>query len=418
MKKVLLSVGLFLSVYSQAQNYLHQAIILNEGYFDYQTNEILVPVTVGSYNPANQTYQVVDTLEGMRFGSDVLIDGNYYFVAADSKIFKMDLNTHQELASVSCPGVRNLGIYQNKLVATRGEYLTTYDSYLHIYDAATMSLITAIDTVQGPKWATQNIIIDGSSAYIAVNNGYEWGNEKGIIGKLDLNALTYGNEVDLGPDGKNPDNLVKVGSFLYSVNNKDWSGSSVSKIALDGTLNSTVNIASASTGCGTSAIRDNKLVYQISMETTLNEFDINLMNVVGPVNGHSLNYYELAQEPVSGNLFTSETDFFSFGKVYVFDANNNELTNFNVGISPGTIVFDVRPGSAGINELSKTISVYPNPANEIVTILNADGAIVSILDLSGKTLINSGSDEINVSNLASGTYFVSVNGIQTKFIKQ
>ena len=154
------------------------------------------------------------------------------------------------------------------------------------------------------------------------------------------------------------------------------------------------------------------------METTLNEFDINLMNVVGPVNGHSLNYYELAQEPVSGNLFTSETDFFSFGKVYVFDANNNELTNFNVGISPGTIVFDVRPGSAGINELSKTISVYPNPANEIVTILNADGAIVSILDLSGKTLINSGSDEINVSNLASGTYFVSVNGIQTKFIKQ
>jgi hypothetical protein len=354
----------------------------------------------------------------MRFASDLIIDGNFYYVAADSKIYKMDLNSHQEITSVSCPGVRNLGIYQNKLVATRGEYLTTYDSYLHVYDASTMELIAAIDTIQGPKWATQNIIIDGSSAYIAVNNGYEWGNEKGIIGKLDLNALTYGNEVDLGPDGKNPDNLVKVGSFLYSVNNKDWSGSSVSKIALDGTSNSTVNIAAASTGCGTSTIRDNKLVYQISMETTLNEFDINLMNVVGPLNGHSLNYYELAQEPVSGNLFTSETDFFSFGKVYVFDANNNELTNFNVGISPGTIVFDVRPGSAGINELSKTISVYPNPANEIVTILNADGAIVSILDLSGKTLINSGSDEINVSNLASGTYFVSVNGIQTKFIKQ
>ncbi|MFY7668147.1 MAG: T9SS type A sorting domain-containing protein [Crocinitomicaceae bacterium] len=418
MKKVLLSVGLFLSVYSQAQNHLHQAIILNEGYFDYQTNQILEPVTIGKYDPISQSYSVVDTLEGMRFASDLIIDGNFYYVAADSKIFKMDLNTHQEISSVTCPGVRNLGFYQNKLVATRGEYLTTYDSYLHVYDASTMALIAAIDTVQGPKWATQNIVIDGSSAYIAVNNGYEWGNEKGIIGKLDLNTLTYGNEVDLGPDGKNPDNLVKVGSFLYSVNNKDWSGASVSKIALDGTSNSTVNIAAASTGCGTSAIRDNKLIYQISMETTLNEFDINLMNAVGPVNGHTLNYYELAQEPVSGNFFTSETDFFSFGKVYVFDANNNELTSFNVGISPGTIVFDVRPGTAGINELSKTISVYPNPANEIVTVLNADGASVSILDLSGKTLINSGSDEINISNLASGTYFVSVNGIQTKFIKQ
>jgi hypothetical protein len=418
MKKVLLSVGLFLSVHSQAQNYLHQAIILNEGYFDYQTNQILEPVTIGKYDPISQAYSAVDTLEGMRFASDLIIDGNFYYVAADSKIYKMDLNSHQEITSVSCPGVRNLGIYQNKLVATRGEYLTTYDSYLHVYDATTMALIAAIDTVQGPKWATQNIVIDGSSAYIAVNNGYEWGNEKGIIGKLDLNALTYGNEVDLGPDGKNPDNLVKVGSFLYSVNNKDWSGSSVSKIALNGTSNSTVNIAAASTGCGTSAIRDNKLVYQISMETTLNEFDINLMNAVGPVNGHTLNYYELAQEPVSGNLYASATDFFSFGKVYIFDSNNAELTNFNVGTSPGTIVFDVRAGSAGINELSKSISVYPNPANNIVTILNADGAAVSILDLSGKTLINSASNEINVSSLSAGTYFVSANGIQTKFIKQ
>lgn len=418
MKKVLLSVGLFLSVYSQAQNYMHQAIILNEGYFDYQTNQIIEPVTIGTYNPVSQVYAIVDTLEGMRFASDLIIDGNFYYVAADSKIFKLDLNTHQEISSVNCPGVRNLGIFQNKLVATRGEYLTTYDSYLHVYDATNMSLIAAIDTVQGPKWATQNIVMDGSSAYVAVNNGYEWGNEKGIIGKLDLNALTYGNEIDLGPDGKNPDNLVKVGSFLYSVNNKDWSGASISKVALDGSLNSTVNIASASTGCGTSAIRNNNLVYQISMETTLNEFDINLMNAAGPISGHSINYYELAQEPVSSNFYTTETDYFSFGKVHIFDSNNNELTNFNVGISPGTIVFDVRPVSAGINELTKSISVYPNPANEIVTISNTYGAEVSILDLSGKTLINSISNEINISNLSAGTYFVSSNGIKTKFVKQ
>ena len=120
MKKVLLTLSVSLTALVQAQNYVHQALILNEGYFDYQTNQIIEPVTIGSYNPANQNYQIVDTLEGMRFGSDVIIDGNFYYVAADTKIFKMDLNTHQEVASVSCPGVRNLGIYQNKLVATRG----------------------------------------------------------------------------------------------------------------------------------------------------------------------------------------------------------------------------------------------------------------------------------------------------------
>jgi len=416
MKKVLFTIGFGLSTLVQAQNYVHQAIILNEGYFDFQTNEIIEPVTIGSYNPSTQIYQVVDTLEGMRFGSDVLIDGNYYFVAADSKIFKMDMNTHQELASVSCPGVRNLGIYQNKLVATRGEYLTTYNSYLHVYDAATMSLITAIDTVQGPKWATQNIIIDGSSAYIAVNNGYEWGNEKGIIGKLDLNALSYGNEVDLGPDGKNPDNLIKVGSFIYSVNNKDWSGVSVSKIALDGTSNSTVNIATSSTGCGTSAIRDNKLVYQISMETTLNEFDINLMNTVGPVSGHSLNYYELAQEPVSGKFYASETDYFSFGKVHVFDAQNNELSNFDAGVSPGTIVFDVRPGSAGISEIENSVSIFPNPTTDELHV-SMEG-VKRVIDLTGKIIVESSEDIINVSHLNQGMYVLEVNGAKAHFIKK
>ena len=415
MKKVLLTLSLSLTALVQAQNYVHQALILNEGYFDYQTNQIIDPVTIGSYNPANQTYQIVDTLEGMRFGSDVIIDGNFYYVAADTKIFKMDLNTHQEVASVSCPGVRNLGIYQNKLVATRGEYLTSYSSYLHIYDASTLSLIQAIDTVQGPKWATQNIVIDGSSAYIAVNNGYEWGNEKGLIGKLDLSNLSYGNEVDLGPDGKNPDNLVKLGGFLYTVNNKDFSGSSISKVALDGTSNSTVNLAAASTGCGTSALRDDKLVYQISMETSLIEFDINLMNTNGPIAGHTLNYYELAQEPVTGQLYTSETDFFSFGTIHIFDDNNNELSNFNAGISPGTIVFDVR-SSAGIAAIENTLSVYPNPAVDLLNV-TIDG-VKRVYDLTGKLLIESSSTSLDISALNQGIYVLNVNGINQQFIKR
>ena len=415
MKKVLLTLSLSLTALVQAQNYVHQALILNEGYFDYQTNQIIEPVTIGSYNPANQTYQIVDTLEGMRFGSDVIIDGNFYYVAADSKIFKMDLNTHQEVASVSCPGVRNLGIYQNKLVATRGEYLTSYSSYLHIYDANTLSLIQAIDTVQGPKWATQNIVIDGSSAYIAVNNGYEWGNEKGLIGKLDLSNLSYGNEVDLGPDGKNPDNLLKSGAFLFTVNNKDWSGASVSKVALDGTSNSTLNLPSVGTGCGTSALRDDKLVYQISMETDLIEFDINLMNTNGPIAGHTLNYYELAQEPVTGQLYTSETDFFSFGTIHIFDDNNNELSNFNAGISPGTIVFDVR-SSAGIAAIENTISIYPNPAVDFLNV-SIEG-VKRVYDLTGKLLIESSATSVDISALNQGVYVLNVNGINQPFIKR
>ncbi len=416
MKQIFTSVLLLISAFAFSQNYLHKVLVLNEGYFDYQTNQIIDPVTIGSYDPSTQIYSVVSTLNGMRFGSDLIIDGNFYYVAADSKIYKMDLNTHQEIASVSCVGVRNLGIYQNKLIATRGEYLTTFDSYLHIYDANTLSLIQAIDTISGPKWASQNIVIDGSIAYIAINNGYEWGNEKGLIGKLNLDNLSYGNEVDLGPDGKNPDNLMKSGDFLYTVNNKDWSNASVSKVALNGSSNTTVNLQSAATGCGTSALRDDKLVYQISMETTLNEFDINLMNLSGPISGHSINYYELAQEPVSGQLYTSETDFFSFGKIHIFDDNNTELSNFNVGISPGTIVFDVRP-SVGLTEQENSLSIYPNPTNENLYLSGFSSEKTRILDLSGKEVISTFEKTVNVSNLKNGAYLLENNGKCYKFIK-
>ncbi len=416
MKQIFTSVLLLISAFTFSQNYLHKVLVLNEGYFDYQTNQIIDPVTIGSYDPSTQIYSVVSTLNGMRFGSDLIIDGDFYYVAADSKIYKMDLNTHQELASVVCPGVRNLGIYQNKLIATRGEYLTTFDSYLHIYDANTLSLIQAIDTISGPKWASQNIVINGSIAYIAINNGYDWGNEKGLIGKLNLENLSYGNEVDLGPDGKNPDNLMKLGDFLYTVNNKDWSNASVSKVALNGSSNTTVNLQSAATGCGTSALRDDKLVYQISMETTLNEFDINLMNLSGPITGHSINYYELAQEPVSGQLYTSETDFFSFGKIHIFDDNNTELSNFNVGISPGTIVFDVRP-SVGLTEQENSLSIYPNPTNENLYLSGFSSEKTRILDLSGKEVISTFEKTVNVSNLKNGAYLLENNGKCYKFIK-
>ena len=416
MKKMLLVFGLGLTTFAQAQSYVNQAIILNEGYYDYTNSVIIEPVTIGTYNPATQVYSIVDTLENMRFGSDIVIAGNYYYVAADTKIFKMDLNTHQEVASVSCPGVRNLGVYQNKLVATRGEYETTFDSYLHVYDASNLTLIQAIDTVSGPKWAAQNIVMDGATAYIAVNNGYEWGNEKGIVGKLDLSTLTYGNEIDLGVDGTNPDNLMKSGDFLYTVNNKDWSGASVSKISLLNPSAETVNLASAGTGCGTSALVEEHIVYQVSGETTLNEFNYAGMNNVGPVAGISMNFYELAGEEVNNYLYASTTDFVTFGKVYVYDSNNDEVTNFNVGVSPGTIVFDVR-ASVGVNELSTSFNVYPNPATTELNIASELEGKVIVRNTLGQEVIVSSTKQLNLSILSAGTYTVTFNGAVKKFVK-
>ncbi len=413
-KTIFYLIALTTSFTIQAQNYVNQVLILNEGYFDYTNNEIIEPASIGSYNPVSEVYTEVLELEGMRFGSDLIIDNDVYYVAADTKIFKINLNTHEIISSVNCQGVRNLAVVGDKLFATRGEYLVDFDSYLHIYSANDLSLELALDNESGPKWATQNIISIGEKVYFAINNAYEFGNEKGIIGVYNSENLVY-EEVDLGPEAKNPDNLVKSGEFIYTVNNKDWSGASISKLAIDLSENETVSLSSVSTGCGTSALRDEKMVYQVSMESPLNEFDLNLMNNTGPINGTFMNFYELKQNPISSEFFASETDYFSFGKVHIYDNQNIQTGMFDVGINPGTIVFDVR-SSAGIVEEYSKVEIYPNPVANNLFISDSTNEKI-IRNLTGEEVLRFSGSSIETKNLSDGMYYIEFKNRYIPFVK-
>ena len=116
-----------------AQNVVNQVLLLNEGRFDYATGEIETPVTIGSYDPVTSIYSVVDTIEGARFASDIIIDGDYFYVAADTQLLKYDLNTYELLASQSVTGVRNILIVNDNLFVSRGEYGISFNSYFQIY---------------------------------------------------------------------------------------------------------------------------------------------------------------------------------------------------------------------------------------------------------------------------------------------
>ncbi len=66
------------------------------------------------------------------------------------------------------------------------------------------------------------------------------------------------------------------------------------------------------------------------------------------------------------------------------------------------------------SNVKNNISVYPNPANGIVRILNTNDFNISkieIIDLLGRTVISTNnSDEIDVSNLPEGQYIVKIHG--------
>lgn len=325
-----------------AQNVVNQVLLLNEGRFDYATGEIETPVTIGSYDPFTSIYSVVDTIEEARFASDMLIDGDYFYVAADTQLLKYDLNTYELLASQSVTGVRNILIVNDNLFVSRGEYGVSFDSYFQIYSKSDLTFISELDTTEGPKWTTQNMVHTDNKLYVAINNGFEWGNEKSLIGVLDLSTLSYLEEIDLGSDATNPDNMMITDDYIFTVNNKNWSGASFSKVDLSTHSSTTINVSDVSTGCGTSCLRGDKINFQISMDSVLLEWDPATLLSSGNPLGINQNFYELAYDEVNNYLYASETDYSTYGKVHIYDSDNNLVSEFDCGVSPGTIVFDVR----------------------------------------------------------------------------
>jgi hypothetical protein len=154
---------------------------------------------------------------------------------------------------------------------------------------------------------------------------------------------------------------------------------------------------------------------------------------------------------VSYNLVLFDKNFTVRNK-YVITANNfkkhsplrsiasDETMNYEVnGLSPGSLYYytitaiDANDESiaeyegefitqiaSGINEISaNAVSIYPNPAKDIITI---DGIqsneIIEIYDISGHNVISTYSNPIDISGLASGVYFVKTGVKTAKFIKK
>jgi hypothetical protein len=138
-------------------------------------------------------------------------------------LLKYDLLSNELIETAVVPGIRNIVVHNDNIIVTRGEYQVNFSSYLQVYSANDLSIVAEFDTINGPKWASQNLIVKDDIVYVGINNGFEWGNEKGIIGLLDMTELNYINEIDLGVDATNIDNMMTDGKFIYTVNNKDIS---------------------------------------------------------------------------------------------------------------------------------------------------------------------------------------------------
>lgn len=86
--------------------------------------------------------------------------------------------------------------------------------------------------------------------------------------------------------------------------------------------------------------------------------------------------------------------------------------------------FSVTTASASVDSpLANSFSVYPNPAKDVLNISNSIGAellSVTVTDLNGRTVkqINSSVEQINISDLNAGVYFVNINSTEGSLTKK
>ncbi len=165
-------------------------------------------------------------------------------------------------------------------------------------------------------------------------------------------------------------------------------------------------------------------IYQTIQETvTVTDSDVTVPLIhLGPCNSIVLFYVNVGSQPAEGAIITINnetiiTDQNGYGEIYLDQGEYLYTISYqDFEDLSGTIVVDeisenVYIDFLGIDELEKSLEMYPNPASGNVYFKLETNARISILNLSGKkvktaTINKSGS--INLTGIKNGVYIVEI----------
>ncbi|MBK8497978.1 MAG: T9SS type A sorting domain-containing protein [Flavobacteriales bacterium] len=408
-----------------AQTEVHQVVVLSEGRYDYANGVQVVPVTLGSFDPSSGSYTEMVAVPYARFGNDVKVENELIYVSADSFLLKYDANTFALLDQEVVHGIRRLALWNDQVLITRGE-AGGLSHYFEVRDKNTFDLLYAIEPSDGMPYTCEAVEVLGDKAYVSMNDGFNWPNYTNLVGIVDLQSQEFESSVDLGPDGYNPEHLMVWDGSVYAFNNKDYTGSSISRIdPASASLVGTTNVAFTS-GCGTSTAADGKVYYMEYAVNALARYDLQSGQVLDTLN-NGLSAYGVLGDPINSVMYVSTTDFTSTGTLCTTTYDGVILASTAIGVSCGKMALDVRlSAGVGSNE-QQSLEIYPNPVSDAV-VLRVNGAgergVLAIADATGRLILAQRctlgiAQRIDVSHLASGLYSVRIDGAPFgRFVKQ
>lgn len=323
-----------------------QAFVLCEGAQDFYSGEVLESPRLGTFqwDAEEPSFEVLHVFEGHSFAVDCILDeaGEEVFVSAEDTVYRMNALTGEILAQQALEGARKLLLTDDQLLVTRGDYdpvtfgSVAFDQFLVSLDRTDLSWQAGWEagSGDGPAFASESMAVVNGVVYVAINNAFAYGQEVGLMGRLDLVSGEY-SELDLGPEGLNPVHLFATDEGVVSVNARQYESTSLSSVD-SGSEVSTLVVAETTAGCGAAAIMDDEVVFQVYGEGDFRKADANVLTAGENWPGNGLSAYSMCVVP--GFVMLGGTDFASTGSIDVMDMNGELLSSLSTGIAPGKIV--------------------------------------------------------------------------------
>jgi len=305
------------------------------------------PPSLGRIDLTSFSYEELLSFDNVGYATDLEIQGDLAVVVLENRVVKVDLSTGQMLADVELLGAQEATLLEDgTVVVTRGGLDDAWQpldltSFLVWLDADDLGLEGELLPTEGPTLPSQEVMMHDGKVYVAVNNGWAFGQEVGRLGCWDVEEDIY-SEWDLGEDAKNPVALHVLDGDLFTVNNGDWSSTSVSRTSLSDLASvETVALDGVSVGCNASAFVDTKLAVQISGENGLRLLDgPSMVWEEGAVlNADAPSAYSLITHPTYGWTCAGVTDYVTFGEIQIRTEEGALVATVPVGVSPGSLAW-------------------------------------------------------------------------------
>ena len=402
--------------FSQTE-YLDGVIVLNEGNagkdnssisFISQNNTLINNV----YDLANPGVDLGNTAQSLTMHNDIAVV--VLNMSNDVKI--VNNRTFEHIATISgMVNPRYSAVYNNKAYVTCWGAATDVNDYLAVINLTTNTLETTIAVPNG----TEKIKEINGKLYIAHQDA-------DFITVYNI-ATQQSTQIQVEDT---PSELVTLGNDLYVLCGVPSWGlptaiASLHKINLS--TDTATNIFTFPVGVNAFHMDTDGTDFYITAGPDIYKYNVSANTlttnalIATPVNDIYMGIYGM--NVINNNIYVADANgYVNDGKVYVYSLQGSLLNTFTVGKIPNHF-YKAKSSLSVKNPEMVSVSVYPNPASDILNIQTAESITnVTAYNIAGQKVLQANTQTLNVSALKSGVYILKVEttkGSATlKFVKK